>query len=119
VKQYTDITLIPSYTVLPASPGLPLILSSIHARITHAVQHPLLHTRVPLDGRSSTIRSQETNLGNMLADAVRAFYGSEIAFVNSGGVRCDRVVEPTCSAHGVLSTKDIIGLYPLTFSYVN
>lgn len=105
VQQYTDITLLPSYSTLPRSPRVPDIISSIHARITGEVQHPLLHTRVPLDGRSSIIRSRETNLGNMLADAVRAFYDTGIAFVNSGGVRCDRVVDTA----GVLSVKDIIG----------
>lgn len=109
VNQYTDITAVPSYNVLSASFELSSILSSIHARITDAVQHPLLHTRIALEGRSSIIRSQETNLGNMLADAVRAFYGTEIAFVNSGGIRCDRVVEPTSSTKGALCVKDIVG----------
>lgn len=112
LNQYTDITRISSYTLLSASSELRSILSSIHARITQAVQCPLLHTRVALEGRSSIIRSQETNLGNLLADVVRAFYGTEIAFVNSGGVRCDRVVEPTSSATGVLCVKDIIDIVP-------
>lgn len=117
VSQYVDITRIPSYTALPTSTETLSILSSIQARVTHAVQYPLLHARVPLDGRSSIIRSQETNLGNMLADAVRAFYDTEIAFVNSGGVRCDRIIEPTRSGHNVLRVKDIIGLYPHILSY--
>lgn len=110
MDQYADITRIPSYHLLPASSELSSILSSIHARISHAVQYPLLHTRIALDGRSSIIRSQETNLGNMLADAVRAFYDADIAFVNSGGIRCDRIVEPTNSASGALCVKDIIGM---------
>lgn len=110
MSQYTDITRIASYKVLPASSKLPSILSSIHARINDAVQYPLLHTRIALEGRSSVIRSKEKNLVNMLAYALRAFYGSEVAFVNSGVVRCDRVVEPTSSTSGVLCVKESIGM---------
>lgn len=96
------------------SPGIPSILASVHGSVIKAVSHPLLHTRVPLDGRSSIIRSRETNLGNMLADAVRAFYDTEISFVNSGGVRCDRIVEAT-NEHNALKAKDIIGESPIIF----
>lgn len=74
----------------------------------NAVRHPLLHTQVPLEGRSSIIRSRETNLGNMLADAVRAFYDTDIAFINSGGIRCDRIIAAT-NEHNPLKAKDIIG----------
>lgn len=99
----------PLYTGLPADPELSLIISEIQGRITSEVQHPLLSTLVPLEGRSSILRRQETNLGNLLADAVRAFYHADIAFVNSGGVRCDRIVQPALNAGGVMSVKDMIG----------
>lgn len=85
-------------------------LSAIYDRIAKTVQHPLFHSKVPLDGRSSIIRSQETNLGNLLADAVRAFYNTDIAFVNSGGIRCDRTINPTSTTDKtVLTVKDMIG----------
>ena len=35
------------------------------------------------------IRSQETNLGNFVADAYRAVTGADIAFANGGGIRAD------------------------------
>ena len=115
VSQYTDIRLIPRYPSLSGSLELSTALTSIHSRITDAVRQPLLHTRVALEGRSSIIRGQETNLGNMLADAVRAFYDTDIALVNSGGIRCDRIVGPTATADDALCVKDIIGAYPLVF----
>ena len=99
----------PHFSRLPADPELPVIISKIQGRIAAEVQHPLLSTLVPLDGRSSIIRGQETNLGNLLADAVRAFYYTDMAFVNSGGVRCDRVVQAAPNAGGRLSVKDMIG----------
>ncbi|KAL8735304.1 MAG: hypothetical protein Q9181_002844 [Wetmoreana brouardii] len=111
VEQWTDITLDQAYNTFPKSPTMTTRLSSIYDRITKTVQHPLFHSRVPLDGRSSVIRSQETNLGNLVADAVRAFYETDIAFVNSGGVRCDRIIDPTANGeNAVLTVKDMIGL---------
>ena len=35
------------------------------------------------------IRNQETNLGNLCADAYRTVLGADIAFVNGGGIRAD------------------------------
>ncbi|KAL8639822.1 MAG: hypothetical protein Q9228_003196, partial [Teloschistes exilis] len=113
VEQWTDITQDPAYHSLPRSPTMVTALSSIYDRIAKTVQHPLFHSKVPLDGRSSIIRSQETNLGNLLADAVRAFYNTDIAFVNSGGIRCDRTINPTSTTDKtVLTVKDMIDIFP-------
>ena len=46
----------------------------------------------------------------MLAEAVTAFYATELSFVYSGGVRCDSVVEPSSSARGLMCVKNIIGM---------
>lgn len=42
---------------------------------------------VALDGETTRVRSRETNLGNLLADILRAEYGTEIALLNSGQIR--------------------------------
>lgn len=97
-----------TYQKIPKCPKTLSILGSVQNQIMDAVRHPLFHTRVPLDGRSAVIRRQETNLGNMLADAVRAFYDTDIAFINSGGVRCDRIIAET-NGNNALKVKDIIG----------
>ncbi|EFR02476.1 2,3-cyclic-nucleotide 2-phosphodiesterase [Nannizzia gypsea CBS 118893] len=108
VTQYLDVTQTQSYQTMPRCSETLSILGSVQNQIMDAVRHPLFHTRVPLDGRSTVIRSQETNLGNILADAVRAFYDTDIAFINSGGVRCDRIIAET-NGHNALKIKDIIG----------
>ncbi|KAL8727196.1 MAG: hypothetical protein Q9166_006233, partial [cf. Caloplaca sp. 2 TL-2023] len=119
VEQWTDITLDQAYSSFPISHTMTTTLSSIYGRITKTVQHPLFHSRVPLDGRSSVIRSQETNLGNLIADAVREFYGTDIAIVNSGGIRCDRVIEPRANGETTaLTVKDMIERISNTFSLV-
>jgi len=42
---------------------------------------------VPLEGDRKLVRSQETNLGNLVADAMRERAQADVAFVNGGGVR--------------------------------
>ncbi|MBU0607387.1 MAG: 5'-nucleotidase C-terminal domain-containing protein, partial [Armatimonadetes bacterium] len=41
----------------------------------------------PLDGERSRVRSQETNLGNLVADAMRERSEADVALVNGGGIR--------------------------------
>ncbi|EAW13545.1 putative UDP-sugar hydrolase [Aspergillus clavatus NRRL 1] len=109
LKQYIDTKSSPVFGALPACPQIHTISSLIQQRIGTLVQQPLLYTHSPLDGRGTVIRSSETNLGNMLADACRAFYGTDIALINSGSIRCDRIIEPTASP---LRVKDIIEICP-------
>ena len=85
-------------------PRMLAILVDVEKRIASLSHNRIAYTSVPLDGLTSHVRSAETNLGNLLADAVRAYYDTDIAFVNSGSIRCDRVI-PT----GVLTVRDIIG----------
>ena len=51
------------------------------------------------------VRSQETNLGDLCADAYRAELGADIAFVNGGGIRAD-------IAAGDVTYGDIIAVHP-------
>lgn len=44
-------------------------------------------TDIFLDGARENVRTKETNLGNLSADAVRAAAGSDIGFVNGGNIR--------------------------------
>jgi 5'-nucleotidase len=88
----------------PEDPDMCNILRAVQARITTIVDKRLLYTNIPLDGRSAIIRTAETNLGSLLADAVRAYYNTNIAFINSGSVRCDRIIPA-----GEMTVKDVIG----------
>ena len=51
------------------------------------------------------IRSQETNLGDLCADAYRAMSGADIAIVNGGGIR-------TTIAAGEITYDEIIAVHP-------
>ncbi len=64
-------------------------------------------TGVALDGRGESLRRGETNLGNFVADAVRTATGSDIALLNGGGFRADRILGP-----GPLTRRDFMALLP-------
>ncbi|MCP4404833.1 MAG: bifunctional UDP-sugar hydrolase/5'-nucleotidase [bacterium] len=60
---------------------------------------------IKLDGARELIRSQETNLGNLVTDALRAKTGAEIALHNGGGIRSD-------IAPGPITYRDILKVHP-------
>ena len=51
------------------------------------------------------VRSQETNLGDMCADAYRTLLGADIAFVNGGGVRAN-------INEGEITFENILNVHP-------
>ncbi|KAK1952011.1 hypothetical protein LY78DRAFT_687089 [Colletotrichum sublineola] len=93
-------------------------LRSVHQRIDVIDADALVHTAVPLQGVGSIIRSREANLGNMLADMVRAFYAVDVGLINSGSIRCDRVIQATIGtdlalpSEPPLTVRDLIEILP-------
>lgn len=93
-------------------------LRGVNTRIDELGADPLVHTTVDLEGTGSIIRSSESNLGNMLADIVRAYYLVDIALVNSGSIRCAKVVQATTSEtqpdqlDRPLTVRDLIEILP-------
>lgn len=43
-----------------------------------------------LDSRTGIIRTQETAIGNLIADAIRASTGAQLAITNAGGIRANK-----------------------------
>ncbi|KAL3461423.1 5'-nucleotidase [Aspergillus heterothallicus] len=111
LRQYTDIN---AAVTAPKSilEHLVQTIDSIHDQVGSLVQKPLLHSATALDGRNFTIRRQETNMGNLLADAVRAFYGVDIGFFNSGAIRIDQVLRATIPGRKPLLVRDMINICP-------
>lgn len=61
-------------------------------------------TTLGADGKRA-VRSQETNLGDLCADAYRAMAGADVGLVNGGGIRAD-------IAAGSITYGDIIKVHP-------
>ncbi len=57
----------------------------------------------PLDSRRASVRGQETAIGNLIADAMRAGVNADVAITNGGGIRGDKTYE----AGATLTRRDI------------
>lgn len=64
-------------------------------------------TASPLDGRFAVVRTQESNLGNLLTDIARLATGGELVMINSGTLRSDSVHD------GALKNKDLLSILPM------
>ena len=51
-------------------------------------------TTVPIDARDAIGRTQESLLGDLVADAMRAGTGADVALLNAGTLRLDDVIRP-------------------------
>lgn len=60
-------------------------------------------TSVKLDSQRSSVRSRETTMGNLIADAMRQGVNADIAITNGGGIRGDR----TYDAGSQITRRDI------------
>jgi len=65
-------------------------------------------TTVELDSRRSTVRGAESNLGNLIADAIREGVKADVGFTNGGGIRGDK----TYPADSTLTRKDVLSELP-------
>ncbi len=69
---------------------------------------PIGVTEVPLDSRRNVVRKEESAMGNLIADAMRAAVGADIAIMNGGGIRADR----TYDAGATLTRRDMLTELP-------
>lgn len=64
-------------------------------------------TAVDLDARSAVSRTQETNIGDFIADAFRAATGSDVGLMNGGSIRTDEIIRA-----GALTKRDVLSMLP-------
>ncbi|QYZ68511.1 bifunctional metallophosphatase/5'-nucleotidase [Neotabrizicola shimadae] len=65
-------------------------------------------TETPLDSRRNVVRGEESSMGNLIADAMRAQTGADVAIMNGGGIRADR----TYDAGTQLTRRDMLTELP-------
>lgn len=65
-------------------------------------------TATEMDSRRATIRTGEAAIGNLVADAMRAAVGADMALTNSGGIRADKVYAPGAK----LTRRDVLNELP-------
>jgi 2',3'-cyclic-nucleotide 2'-phosphodiesterase (5'-nucleotidase family) len=83
--------LVPITGALADDPPTAAVVKSYEDRLGKDLEVVVGTTSVPLDADDTRVRTSETNLGNFVADAVRADAETDVAIVNGGGIRGDRV----------------------------
>jgi len=91
--------------LVSADPEIQSILDPFLVELDSRLSQPIGETTVDLDGERANVRSRETNLGNFIADVLRTTQGTDIGFVNSGGVR-------NSIAAGPITRGDVLGVQP-------
>jgi len=61
-----------------------------------------------LDGRFSSVRNHETNLGNFISDIMVATINADCAILNGGTMRSDRIHEA-----GPFTMRDLLTILPI------
>ncbi|HXI27909.1 MAG TPA: bifunctional UDP-sugar hydrolase/5'-nucleotidase [Vicinamibacterales bacterium] len=99
--------LLPITSAIPDEPATAAIVASFEARLGTELDTVIGITKVPLDATAIRLRSSERNIGNLVADAIRSEAGAEIALVNGGSIRGDRVYPA-----GPITGRTIVSLQP-------
>ena len=84
-------------------PDLQAVVDEYLSRLSKELDVEIGATEVELDSRRSVVRGRETGLANLIADAMRAATGADVALTNGGGIRGDRVYAPGT----VLTRRDV------------
>lgn len=97
----------------PEDPAVKAVLDRYREQLDIALSEPLGITTVPLDARAAIVQAAESNLGNYIADVLRAWGQADVAVLNGGGIRGDRVFGP-----GTLTRGDIFTILPFNHTGV-
>jgi 2',3'-cyclic-nucleotide 2'-phosphodiesterase (5'-nucleotidase family) len=95
----TGLTWWPNFKVIDTANAMPDpdILAKIRtyqAALSKDLNIKVASLAAKLDSRKEIVRTEECAIGNLIADAMRAAGGAEIAITNGGGIRGNRIYEP-------------------------
>ncbi|MGX1902552.1 5'-nucleotidase C-terminal domain-containing protein [Thermolongibacillus altinsuensis] len=63
------------------------IVQKYKNEVDETLQQVIANISVDLDGERENVRTKETNLGNLIADAMRSALNTDVALTNGGGIR--------------------------------
>jgi len=80
-------------------------VTDIHETVDEKLGEVVGSTTIYLDGERGHVRCGETNLGDLLTDAIRTYAGTDVAIVNGGGIR-------SSIAEGDITLEDLYNVLP-------
>jgi len=79
--------LIPVTPALGEDPAVAALVSGYARRLGEKMSEPLGSAAADLEGGKDEMRSRETSLGDLVADAMREAAGADVALINGGTIR--------------------------------
>jgi len=89
-------------------PNTKVFVDKCIATVSEGMDLVIGETAVDLDARFSSVRTQETNVGNFVADVLRVGIKADIAIINAGTFRTDAIIEK-----GPFKMRDLVNLLPM------
>ncbi len=84
------------------------MVDAFQAKLDESLNVEIGTTETMLDSRRNVIRAEESAMGNLIADALKAATGADVALTNGGGIRGDRTYDPGT----VLTRRDVLTELP-------
>jgi 2',3'-cyclic-nucleotide 2'-phosphodiesterase (5'-nucleotidase family) len=83
-------------------------VAAYEAEFSKALDAVIGTTTAELDSRRSVVRMEEAAIGNLVADAMREIVHADVALMNGGGIRGDRIYAPGTE----ITRKDVLAELP-------
>lgn len=99
--------LVPITPAVKPDPDVERVVTGWEDRLNASMGTRIATTTVPFDARDVVQRLRETPLGNLIADAMRARAGTDVAIINSGGIRGNRIYPA-----GDVTQKTLLEIHP-------
>lgn len=90
-------------------PNVKAVVDTYTEKLGKELEVQIGSTQTAIDVMKASQRKMETAMGNLVADAVKNYTKSDIAIINGGGIRADRVFPA-----GPLTKRDIMDAMPFT-----
>ena len=107
VKWWPQFRIVDTATVTP-DPEVAAKVDEFEKQLARELDAPLAVTEVQLDSRNIAVRTGESAIGNLIADAMRAKTGAAIAVTNGGGIRGGKVYP----AGSTITRRDVLAELP-------
>ncbi len=99
--------LIPVDASVAEAPDVAAFVAGYHAQANPRLDRPVTELRASLDTREIVVRREAAPVGRFIAEVMRGRMGAEVALINAGAIRSNRVIPS-----GPLSLRDVVALLP-------
>ncbi|CAI4213186.1 unnamed protein product [Parascedosporium putredinis] len=92
---------------IPEDPATLALVDDLTSKLKNSLSKPIGWTATAIDARFTTVRKEESSMGNFVCDIMRHHYAADCAIMAAGTIRGDQIYPP-----GAVRVKDIVTCFP-------